>query len=158
MCTWDAQSYIPGACSHKQPNGQACVADAWCQSTYCEDGFCAPKPAKDVTFKDVWDMVFAPKGCSNGACHGSMLSPMSFEGPETAYWQLVGAPAAQFWCGLDTRVVPGDPESSILWHRVRPMELDDAQWCGQKMPLGSEGLTLSEAQLIYDWIDAGAPQ
>ncbi|MFY0536879.1 hypothetical protein [Nannocystis pusilla] len=75
-----------------------------------------------------------------------------------AYANLVEVAAAEAACGLSVRVVPGAPEESALWRRVRPAVLDDGDMCAAKMPLGSMGLAEAEAQLVYDWIAAGAPE
>ena len=86
-----------------------------------------------------------------------MFAQPSFSDLNTAHWSLVNIPSQQMACGSDTLVVPFEPESSVLWKRIRPMELDDGQWCGPKMPYGGGGLSISEALVVYDWIAAGAP-
>jgi hypothetical protein len=76
----------------------------------------------------------------------------------SAYWELVGRAAIEPACGVYARVMPFEPEQSTLWLRVRPPELDGGAACLAKMPKGSEGLAPADAQRVYDWIAAGAPQ
>ena len=59
MCTYDAtQGYAPGQCATQQPNGQACIADAWCESGSCVDGVCAAPSAGALTFDALYELVF----------------------------------------------------------------------------------------------------
>jgi hypothetical protein len=71
-----------------------------------------------------------------------------------AYTNLVNVAAAGTSCsGMGTRIVPGMPDSSILYLKV---SLDDPTPCGGKMPLGGPALTEDQANLIEEWIDNGA--
>ena len=74
---------------------------------------------------------------------------------DEAYWSLVDMPVWQPFCGVETYVVPGDPEASLLWHKVRPYN-DGDPWCGDKMPLGTMGLPAEDAALVEAWIAQGA--
>ena len=103
-------------------------------------------------FADVFDAVFAEAGCGAGYCHGSPMA--SAEG---MYDFLVDQPgAATTTCDATVLVVPGDPEASLLWLRIRPQSMDDGEPCAQKMPGGSTGLSRAKAMLVYDWILDGA--
>ena len=111
------------------------------------------------TFQQIYEDVLLTQGCSGGSCHGSAAGGFVITDQAGTYFQLAGQPATNPLCGLAKRVEPGDPDSSILWHRVRPSDLDSTDApCAPKMPKGSEGLDDDLAQLIYDWIAAGALQ
>jgi hypothetical protein len=59
-------------------------------------------------------------------------------------------------CGLTKRVVPGEPDQSIMWMRARPLAMDMGNPCADKMPQGTDGLGDADAQVVYDWIAGGA--
>lgn len=115
-----------------------------------ETGVAAP------TFSEIHATIFAAQGCLSNYCHGGMAHDPELLDEATAYANLVGVAASQASCGMSVRVVPGAPEESVLWLRVRPSALDDGEMCGAKMPLGSPGLGDADARRIYDWIAAGA--
>jgi hypothetical protein len=86
-------------------------------------------------------------GVTNG--HLDMTSKMA------AFTNLVNTPAAGVACaGKGTRVMPGMPDSSIMYLKI---SLDDPAPCGAKMPLGLPPLPQSEADTIESWIMGGAP-
>ena len=75
---------------------------------------------------------------------------------ETAYENLVNKETStETACGVTMRVVPGDPDASMLWVRVRP-DVDDCLTADQKMPPFGEGLSDEDLKLIHDWILTGA--
>lgn len=110
----------------------------------------APPPA--VTYAQVWDEVLVPQGCTAGYCHGAQAGGMLLQSAEQSLGEIVGQDATQESCGLTVRVVPGEPEESVLWARVRP----EADGCEPKMPMGSSGLSEADAKLVHDWIAGGA--
>ena len=60
-------------------------------------------------------------------------------------------------CGRTHYVVPGAPEDSILWLRVRDTTDEDAECGVSKMPKDrQEPLSPEVTALVYDWILAGA--
>jgi hypothetical protein len=72
----------------------------------------------------------------------------------TAFSNLVNAPTAGISCGgVGTRVVPGMPDSSIMYLKV---SLDDPAPCGAKMPFGLPPLSQEQVDMIKAWITAGA--
>lgn len=98
-----------------------------------------------------------------GACHNDAPSfgGLAFfpGGPETAYMNLVNQPAGNsrpdFKCkdsGL-IRVVPGDPEHSLMYLKLTNPP------CGSKMPSGIAGMaTPEQLELVRQWIlDGAAP-
>ena len=54
----------------------------------------------------------------------------------------------------DARIVPGDPEASVLFTKVKGEPLPPN--LGQPMPLHYERLTVEEKQTLRDWISEGA--
>jgi hypothetical protein len=102
--------------------------------------------------------IFGAAGCTSGYCHGSGAGQLMLTGdPALDHATLVDAKAAQAACGEQTLVLPGDPDASILWLRVRPIALDGEPACLSKMPQGSDGLAEADAELIRQWILGGAP-
>jgi hypothetical protein len=109
------------------------------------------------SFVEVYAQVFDPAGCIAGYCHGGTAGDLELGGADETHAALVGVQASLAVCGLTDLVVPGDPDSSILWRRVRPAELDgEAEPCAEKMPKGMDPLTDEQAQLVHDWIEGGA--
>jgi hypothetical protein len=154
LCTWDG-SEDAGECSAPQAAGVGCKSDAWCQSGLCQSGKCQATPAKP-TFSLVYKQVIQARGCTTNFCHGSPGAPLALHTEKAAWDDLVGAPSTEDWC-IPFRVLPGKPEESMLWQKVRPVTNDDTgPWCGPKMPLGTQGLSQADADLINAWILGGA--
>jgi hypothetical protein len=108
-----------------------------------------PPTAEPISYTRVEQEVFEPAGCTAGYCHGGSAGDLTW-----SYDALVST-AAKPVCGLTERVVPFDPEASVLWARVQPA--DPAQEpCAKPMPEGGPPLTPEQAQLVYDWIAGGA--
>ena len=112
--------------------------------------------AKPPAFSDIHGQLFGDYSCGNGYCHGGGAGGFSISDESGTHFALVNQNAITPLCGLTKLVVPGDPESSLLWRRVRPIALDGDDVCAPKMPNGSEGMDAESAQMIYDWIAAGA--
>jgi len=113
-------------------------------------------PMEPISFATVFTSVLEPKGCTAGYCHAGHAGGLLMDNMESAYENLVNVEnSTMTMCDQAVRVVPGEPESSVLWLRVHP-ESDDCLTEDQKMPPFDEGLTEEEKQLIYDWILTGA--
>lgn len=108
------------------------------------------------SFTEVYETVLLGQGCTAGYCHGGMAGGLELTDEATSYASLVEVAATTAVCGLTDRVVPGAPEQSILWMRVRPAAEDMGMACAPKMPQGSMGLPDAEAKLVGDWIAGGA--
>lgn len=108
------------------------------------------------SFTEVYENVLVAYGCTAGYCHGGMAGGLMMTDEATAYANLVEVDATTAVCGLMQRVVPGAPDQSIMWMRVRPAALDMGMACAPKMPQGMMGLPDAEAQLVNDWIAGGA--
>jgi hypothetical protein len=119
---------------------------------------CVPvTPSGSKTLTEIFEPVFQNKGCTAGYCHGGSVDELLLSDVDSIFANLVNQAASIPACGLTLRVVPGNPEESILWHRVKPMA-DGEDPCVSKMPKGSNGLSEEDAQLVYDWILGGALQ
>ena len=90
-----------------------------------------------------------------GTCHkgGSPDGNLSLSTKATAYAELVSVKAEGSACrtGGKTRVVPGDPEASLLVEKLKP-----GPSCGLRMPQGGKQFTADELATVTSWIAAGA--
>jgi hypothetical protein len=139
-----------------------------CSSLDDITGSAAVPPAAD-SFTQVYAQIIRPT-CSSDFCHyngvGVRYSALDMNSQVYAYWNLVGQPCAGPSCyEMGTRVVPGHPESSIMYLKVS----ETMPPCGSQMPadpvtLTAQGtsvfsgtpLAADQQQLIHDWILAGA--
>ena len=94
----------------------------------------------------VWETLDTTYDCSNEYCHGGSAAPDIMD------YQDVYDVASE--CDGSLLVDPGNPEGSLLWQKISPT-VDDGDVCGDKMP-GPAGVSDEHAQMVYDWIDAGA--
>jgi hypothetical protein len=124
--------------------------------------------ATPKSFTLLYDTVLRPS-CSNAYCHysgvGIRYSALDMSSRSYEYWSLVDQPAFGAACGrMGTRVIPGDPEDSILYLKV-----SQASPCGARMPANPTTLLTKgtaefsgtplpddQQQLIADWIANGA--
>jgi hypothetical protein len=113
--------------------------------------------SSSATFTQVYTQVISQK-CA--PCHttsggdGVKFGMLDMTSQSAAYKNLVGVAAAGDQCGgKGTRVVAGNPGSSIMYEKVDPSA---ASPCGAKMPLGGAALSTAEAALIDSWIAGGA--
>ena len=113
--------------------------------------------AEPVSFATVFKEVLQPKGCTAGYCHAGHAGGLLMDDMESAYKNLVNIKNETATpCDATIRVVPGEPDKSMLWVRVRPQE-DDCLEADLKMPpFGQDALTDEQTQLIYNWILTGA--
>jgi hypothetical protein len=110
-----------------------------------------------ITFTTVYTTIIANR-CA--PCHttstgiGVTQGMLDMTTQANAYTNLVNTAAAGSACsGHGTRVVPNQPDSSILYLKI---SLDDPSPCGAKMPFGLAPLPQSEVTSIQDWILQGA--
>jgi hypothetical protein len=117
------------------------------------DGGTGGQPAElePISYVRVEQEVFEPAGCMAGYCHGGSAGDLPW-----SYEALLSVAAAEPVCGLTERVVPFEPEASVLWARVRPQDPADPEPCAEPMPKGGPPLTAEQTQLVYDWIASGA--
>jgi hypothetical protein len=125
--------------------------------------------ATPKSFTLLYNTVLRPS-CSNNYCHysgvGVRYSALDMSSRSYAYWSLVDQPAAGPGCSrMGMRVVPGDPDHSLLYLKVAPTMPP----CGARMPANPTTLMTNgtsefsgtplpddQQQLIADWIANGA--
>ena len=92
-------------------------------------------------FSGLYAEVIVPR-CSGGACHDQTpAGGVDFATEESAF------------DSLSQRVVPGDPEASLLYQRLSP---DLCQSPCETMPLGRDPLPPDELDRVRMWIELGA--
>lgn len=113
-------------------------------------------PSDSPTFTSLYDDVFgqeflgAGAGCANAYCHGATGSGgFSVSTRQGAYASLVNAEGSAN-CGGEVRVVPGDPDASLLVQKITDPS------CGERMPKDNEALSPETVERIRAWISAGA--
>jgi hypothetical protein len=126
-----------------------------CGSGKTVSGISSQPASGPVTLADVQEKIFTPY-CIN--CHiAGGSGPMALTDVETSYAALVNiAPTnSTARAAGDKRVAPGDPNHSFLMHKVTgEMEFGE----GDRMPQGADPLSAQEIDLIWRWIDQGAPK
>jgi polyvinyl alcohol dehydrogenase (cytochrome) len=118
----------------------------------------------EPTFTRVFEEIIVGTGCNGGPlCHGGMVGGLQMTDRDATYAALVDvgamgtnlADADNPDC-VDTdfvRVVPGDPEASLLLQKIDPT--GGQVPCGERMP--PTGMLESEQiELVRAWIEAGA--
>jgi polyvinyl alcohol dehydrogenase (cytochrome) len=108
----------------------------------------------EATFTAVYTQVLVGGGCSATFCHGANTGNFTISTQPETYAALVGVAASGPLCSSSgmTRVVPGDPDASLLYNKLtaRPPA------CGQEMPPAAM-LPQAQLDLVRSWIAAGAP-
>lgn len=120
-------------------------------------------PVLDLVFDPVWPVIYQrviePSCASAIGCHGPepRSAGLDMSTAANGYASLVGAAASTdvpsgALCGDMglTRVVPGDPDASLLM-----LKLDGLQPCGSPMPFGPP-ITDNALSAIREWITLGA--
>ncbi len=112
------------------------------------------------TFDSLNQNIFQPR-CAE-ICHsgGANASGNMDLGGVDPYAAMVNVVASGPQCGTTglVRVIPGDPDDSLLYEKVLAKERNIAAPCGDSMPQGSALPSLSddEIEFIRMWIEAGA--
>lgn len=105
----------------------------------------------DISYSDdiqpIWDA-----NCQNRGCHPGNQAPFSLD-RFVSYNNLYSTVASNMSCGAVFRVVPGSPDSSLLW-----LVLSGKSSCPRMplSPLPGDTLSLQDQIKVYDWIDQGA--
>lgn len=117
-----------------------------------------PTPGLEPTFSSIQREIFSSTDAAGRnacvACHTN-VGRIPAGGlnllPDASYAALVGVPSVTNPGG--TRVIPGDPDASILIRKVEGAP----GIVGQRMPLGGPPfLTAGQIQIIRRWIELGA--
>jgi hypothetical protein len=116
-----------------------------------------PTPDLEPTFSSIQQNIFS-SGDSSGRpactnCHnaiGSRFNGLDLS-PAVSYGNLVNVASRQRPSA--TRVVPGDPDSSYLIHKLE----GGPNIAGVRMPLNGPYLQEGQVLVIRRWIEIGAP-
>lgn len=122
-------------------------------------GFSNFSPGVEITFDsnqalsfqtDIYPMLTQPNinAASCVTCHGGLCGMDIGNDAMTAFNVLVNGPS-NFCCPNETYVIPGDSANSLLYQKLTVPN------CGGPMPQG--GTFAGDADMVRDWIDAGAP-
>ena len=112
-------------------------------------------PIGSISFTSLYDDVFGQQvfgdgvGCANSYCHGGSSGGFSVGTKQVAYDSLVNAEGSAN-CGGEIRVVPGDPDASLLVQKITDPS------CGDRMPKDEDSLPPETVARIRAWISAGA--
>ncbi len=102
-----------------------------------------PSVSWQLDVKPIFNELISPTGrCTS--CHSFAEPAGGLDLSDTfvdAIYKIVGDP-----------VVPGNPRGSRLFNKINCSEPDQ----GSQMPLNGVPLSLTERELIYDWIEQGA--
>ena len=140
--------HTPPDCDNlPEPEGDDCLRvpiELWSNPTY------------DPTFSAIYDELFCSRGCAAGFCHNDGDGELLFRSKHEAYCALVDvAPSALCQNDFSARVVPGDPDASLL---VAKFGFEPP--CGAPMPIGSREsndlVTDAHRAQVVAWIAAGA--
>lgn len=109
-------------------------------------------PIDSTTFLGLHTHIFSQR-CNQPACHDGTFEP-DFRTVQSAYNTLVYHPITKNYetDELDYRVEPGDPENSMIFHRLT---IDNPPNF-ELMPSSGVQLPQSQIDLIYNWIADGA--
>jgi len=142
MLLWGAM-VLSTACTNDPPAAtEACLAML--------PPTCAPEV--NPKYADIYANILATRcgGTSAGTgCHGAQgrRGNLGFNDIDEAYEELLG-----HGTGGQARVLPGDPECSVLMERL---ETDDT---AKRMPYMAAQLSAGARCAIQQWIEAGAPR
>ncbi len=116
-------------------------------NTTVQANFTQPSYANDI--QPIWTANCAKSGCHTGASPAGNLNLSS----GVSHGQLVNV-QAQSSCTTMKRVLPDDPDNSVLWRKII------GATCGARMPLDNPSFFDTNTNLrdkIRSWIMAGAP-
>ncbi|APR77285.1 Hypothetical protein A7982_02632 [Minicystis rosea] len=103
-------------------------------------------------FAEIYAKVFTAGSCTSDYCHAG--SSLNLVDQEKARATLVGIASQGEGCDEMARVVPGDPEHSLLYLKVSMTTPP----CGARMPIAGAHLDAAQIALLRAWIEAGAPE
>jgi len=107
-----------------------------------------PEPAYEPKLSVLQTEIFFPS-CGSASCHGGSnpQSGLDMSTAQSSFDTMIEVEGVE---AAGTRVVPGDPEASLLYQLMFD-DVDDAR----QMPIGYQ-LPAAELESIRIWIDEGA--
>lgn len=158
------------------PLDVSCTNNADCVVTYrcdtelmtCEGvgRVVAARPTEDCStprpeWPWIWACKFSPDatqgGCTGGSCHGGNFGGgLVMSSRDAAYEALVNE--VPLCAGHEAFVIPNDPDSSLLIHKLEGVGEGGMPLCGSRMPVPGIGEPFTEAEIanIRMWIANGA--
>ena len=129
-------------------------------SAACDEGGSGTTP-ESSSFGRIQTRIF-DRACTSCHTSGTSFTAQSGLALEAAvsYASLVNAPSKNDAARADglRRVVPGNPEKSLLYHKLLWEAGHHAHDYGSPMPMGGEPLSKGEVEYVRRWIAAGAPR
>ena len=110
-----------------------------------------PPPGSSVSFSQQIQPIFNNNGCVG--CHGGS-GGLSLA-PGQSHHNLVNV-NAQAGCTTKKRVLPGNPNESVLYIRIAATTPDTECGPNSRMPQGGPRLPQATIDLVRDWIAQGA--
>jgi hypothetical protein len=104
-----------------------------------------------ATFTAVQNQIFTAS-CAFSGCHGGSSPSQGLDLTQGAAYDAIVDVASAQQPSVDL-VEPSDPESSYLYLKI----IADPSIDGGQMPRGGAPLSQELTDLLYDWIDRGAP-
>ena len=119
-------------------------------------------PGAGSSFAKMQTSVFTAS-CAVSGCHVSATAAASGNlvlSPDVAYENLVGVRPANLAAARDglKRVMPGKPDSSLLFQKIVLALAAHGGDYGNVMPVGTQALSQGQVDFIRKWIEAGAPK
>ncbi len=116
-----------------------------------------PPPPPALNFARITREVINTNNCSGALCHTGNAAGFMLTSNDQLYTTLVGAQATGPGCAQSgmTRIVPGDPDNSLLFQKLIATAATPAP-CGDPMPAAP--LPAEKIDLVRSWIEAGAPK
>lgn len=110
--------------------------------------------AAGATYAALREELFLPR-CALPTCHSARDRVANLDLEARGHIDLVGVSPDNFAARQNgwLRVVPGDPERSFLYHKLRPI----APQYGNQMPLGGVPVERTLVERVRLWITYGAP-
>lgn len=117
-----------------------------------DTGVIVDVPVDSSTFLGLHTYIFSQR-CNQPACHDGTFEP-DFRTVQSAYNTLVYHPVVKNYDtgALDYRVTPGDPQNSMIFHRLTINNPPNFE----RMPSSGLPLPQSQIDLISNWISDGA--
>jgi hypothetical protein len=107
---------------------------------------------------DIYERL-VEKRCSNAVCHGdARAGELGLLAEADALTALVNVlPEGEDCVGNEHPfIVPGDPDASLLVHKLEGRDETGAPVCGHIMPIGGSRVSAASIDAIRTWIAAGA--
>ncbi|MDB4891560.1 MAG: hypothetical protein JWL61_3415 [Gemmatimonadetes bacterium] len=120
-----------------------------------------PSPVDGAaSFAQIQNTILTPS-CATSSCHiGSTPQGNLSLAADVAYANLINAVPANANARDDglRRIIPGKPDSSLLYHKLVFPPGHHAHDYGNPMPTGTAGLSIGQLEFVRQWIAAGAPK